>query len=786
LNAVFSLPIDGAQLASFLDATCRYADPDTFLSLRAFYDDRSQPFFLYGMRVGDDPATHLPFIESLAARCTRVARPVVFCPPLATFAGPDEATEEALRNGLVLSVECDKAPAAARAKLEALLGPATILVASGGEWVNADGEIEDKLHLHWRLDEPTREPGEHQALKRARSLAAALVGGDASNKPVVHCIRWPGSWHRKAKPRLARIVAVTDHEVSLPDALERLQEAADAAGLSVAAAAAPKPSSAVPGGGEGEARAMSALVREVLTASDYHGPLVSLAMRYLKAGMPDGQAVETLRGVMLAVPDAGRDSKDGTVQRGRWQSRYDDIPRAVSTARAKLGAAKAVPAPEPESMAGLVNPADLQGTEPPAREWIVDGWLPVGTVTSLYGGAGFGKTLLAQQLQTATARGAAFLGLPTAQCRSLAFYCEDDGDELHRRQRSICRLYGTQMAALGAMRWQGRAGMANVLATVEAGLLQPSAFYEFIRRGMRETGARLLILDNIAQLFGGNENVRPEVTQFVNALSAIAIEFGAAVLLLGHPGKATDSAYSGSTAWDAAVRSRWLLDRPKADTGGDDAAAADLSDLRVLRKAKANYAGTGDEIALRWVEGAFRVEGAASVQQVVDLAERTAAMNADEQAFLDALDALTKQGRHASASNKAQNYAPRLMAGKPAAAGRSRKRLAEAMERLFTSGMIEVARFGRDRSRRPVDGIIRKGVQHGSAGSGDACCMDAVDTETGVQHGAAECSTVTGECSTVACNPLISLLHVDAARMQQGAAEIQLTRCNPCTEDAAT
>jgi len=333
LNAVFSLPIDGAQLASFLDATCRYADPDTFLSLRAFYDDRSQPFFLYGMRVGDDPATHLPFIESLAARCTRVARPVVFCPPLATFAGPDEATEEALRNGLVLSVECDKAPAAARAKLEALLGPATILVASGGEWVNADGEIEDKLHLHWRLDEPTREPGEHQALKRARSLAAALVGGDASNKPVVHCIRWPGSWHRKGKPRLARIVAMSDAELNLSEALERLGEAAAAMPTPTAGQAA---ATAAPAG-EGEERDTAALICAVLSGDELHAPIVALAMRLLRGGTADAQAVTVLRGVLLAIPEAARDMKEGTAQPGRWQSRYDDVPRAVRTARAKIG-----------------------------------------------------------------------------------------------------------------------------------------------------------------------------------------------------------------------------------------------------------------------------------------------------------------------------------------------------------------------------------------------------------------------------------------------------------------
>ncbi len=102
MNAVSGLPIDGTQLATFLDATFRYADPDTFISARAFYDrgvgKTSESFFIYGKQIGDDLAAHGEDIAKLAARCTRVARPVVFCPPLATFAGPDKATEEDLRN----------------------------------------------------------------------------------------------------------------------------------------------------------------------------------------------------------------------------------------------------------------------------------------------------------------------------------------------------------------------------------------------------------------------------------------------------------------------------------------------------------------------------------------------------------------------------------------------------------------------------------------------------------------------------------------------------------------
>ena len=39
------------------------------------------------------------------------------------------------------------------------------------------GVVEDKLHLHWVLNEPTRTTDEHARLKHARKLAALLVGG---------------------------------------------------------------------------------------------------------------------------------------------------------------------------------------------------------------------------------------------------------------------------------------------------------------------------------------------------------------------------------------------------------------------------------------------------------------------------------------------------------------------------------------------------------------------------------------------------------------------------------
>src|SRR5262249_22593195 len=153
-------------------------------------------------------------------------------PPVATLNNAVTATEKDIANGIALSVECDQAPSKARELLEQLLGRATAVVASGGEWTcPASGEVEPRLHLHWRLQEPTREHGNHLLLKEARRLAQRLVGADGTAVPLIHPMRWPGSWHRKGEPRLARIVALNeDAEIDLGDALERLREAVDVRG----------------------------------------------------------------------------------------------------------------------------------------------------------------------------------------------------------------------------------------------------------------------------------------------------------------------------------------------------------------------------------------------------------------------------------------------------------------------------------------------------------------------------------------------------------------------------
>jgi RecA-family ATPase len=399
--------------------------------------------------------------------------------------------------------------------------------------------------------------------------------------------------------------------------------------------------------------------------------------------------------------------------------------------------------------------------------------LPVGSVTSLYGGAGYGKTLLAQQLQTAVSTGQPFFGIDTMQCSVLAVYCEDDSDELHRRQSCINWQAGITMLDLGGMRYQGRFGKDNVMGVIENGILETTEVFDLVLKAAKKFGARLVIIDNIAQVFAGNENVRSDVTQFVNALGRIAQEINGAVLLLGHPSKAADSQFSGSTAWDAAVRSRWILERPKPDM--DDEEAGEVADLRVLRKAKANYSGTGDEITLRWEKGAFRPEGRARFKDAVDRIEERVQQQADDAAFLKCLDALSVQGRSTSHSKHAHNYAPKLMLGKPETSGLTKKRLEQAMERLFLDHKITTGTLGRGPDRKPIIGIVRETCDEAAEDLQDDCGEVAGDLRDGCGEVPEDCGTVQDDFSDEAAKSLKSeregLRDEVAGRLREGSED---------------
>jgi RecA-family ATPase len=316
--------------------------------------------------------------------------------------------------------------------------------------------------------------------------------------------------------------------------------------------------------------------------------------------------------------------------------------------------------------------------------------------TGLYGSGGEGKTRLAQQLATACALDGAhwlahWLGLPVRHCNSLLVFCEDDRDEMHRRQEEINAHYRCSFADIGAMRWLPRLGCDNALMTFDAGRALLSGLFNEVLRVALKHRAQLVAVDTLADVFSGNENDRGQARAFVQAaLGYLARETQGAVLALAHPSRAgmnSGSGESGSTAWIGAFRSQLYLSSPKIEEGEQPD-----PDARILTRKKSNAARRDETIELRWQDGVF-VRTGPPTGILGSIIRRNA-----EEVFLDLLDRVVAEGRFVSDNNRAPNYAPKLFAMRPDRERFKQPDLERAMQSLFAAKKIRIGdRKGADR-----------------------------------------------------------------------------------------
>jgi RecA-family ATPase len=364
--------------------------------------------------------------------------------------------------------------------------------------------------------------------------------------------------------------------------------------------------------------------------------------------------------------------------------------------------AQSVPAPngrDDSASLAPINPATLDGIPVPPRQWLVPDWIPMARATGLYGAGGEGKTLIAQMLATAGAIRAQWLGLPVRQCNSLLVFCEDDQDEMHRRQEQINAHYRCSFADLGAMRWLPRLGADNALMAFDTGRPVLTDFFHEILRVALELRAQFVAVDTLADVFGGNENDRSQARAFAQAaLGYLARETQGAVIALAHPSRAgmnSGSGESGSTAWIGTFRSQAYLSSPKPEDGEQ------LDpDTRTLTRKKSNAARRDETIELRWRDGVF-VRTGPPTGVLGSIIRRNA-----EEVFLDLLDKVTAEGRYVSDSYRASNYAPKIFAQRPDRQGFGKTDFERAMQALFAGGKIRPG-VCRGANRHEHDCIIR-------------------------------------------------------------------------------
>ena len=233
-------------------------------------------------------------------------------------------------------------------------------------------------------------------------------------------------------------------------------------------------------------------------------------------------------------------------------------------------------APNPEYLTPhltTIDPLKLAEQPVPERRWLVPYWIPHRAVTMLGGDGGVGKSLLAMQLLTAVATGKPWLGQTTIACKAIGVFCEDDVDELHRRQDAINRAYDFGFDGLENVEWISRVGDDSVMMTFDrCDRGTTTEFFQQVHNTAQDFGAQLIVLDALHDFFAGNENARPQARQFVNLLQALARDCDGAVVICAHPslaGLSSGTGLSGSTARNNAVRSRLYLTRPTDDDGAE-------------------------------------------------------------------------------------------------------------------------------------------------------------------------------------------------------------------------
>jgi RecA-family ATPase len=326
---------------------------------------------------------------------------------------------------------------------------------------------------------------------------------------------------------------------------------------------------------------------------------------------------------------------------------------------------------------GLVINPPVHWTAPaPLRQWLIDQWIPIGYVTGLYGDGGVGKSLLAQQLLSSTALALPWLGLTIRGGRAFGFMCEDDANELHRRQEGINRSCGVTMGNLENLRISARLGFDNLLMTFDQeNRGKPTGLFGQMCEYLDKFRPRLVVLDTLADIFGGNEVNRSQARQFVQGVGGnIARRYECAVVIPAHPslsGLANGTGTSGSTGWNNTFRSRIYVTRPNED-----------SDLRLVSRMKSNYAPAGGEITATYENGAFA--------NTTPIKDRPELDWPDIEAIFAEIDRAWKAGDPWSSEPRARNHGRYIGLWASQHRGVNEKKVGKAVQAWLTEGYLRV------------------------------------------------------------------------------------------------
>ena len=220
----------------------------------------------------------------------------------------------------------------------------------------------------------------------------------------------------------------------------------------------------------------------------------------------------------------------------------------------------------------MLRMADVELT---SVDWLWFPYIPFGKLTIIQGNPGEGKTYFAMRLAAACTNRKPLPGMETLEPFNIIYQTAEDGLGDTIKPRLM----------------EAEADLDRILVIDESkqGL---SLSDERIERAIRQTGARLIILDPIQAYVGEKTDMNKanEIRPMFRRLADVAERTGCAVILIGHLNKAAggQSAYRGLGSIDfrAAARSVLLIGRVKREPN-----------VRVIVHDKSSLAPEGKPVA---------------------------------------------------------------------------------------------------------------------------------------------------------------------------------------------
>ena len=398
--------------------------------------------------------------------------------------------------------------------------------------------------------------------------------------------------------------------------------------------------------------------------------------------------------------------------------------------------------PKAESPFNIVAFDDLAHTEPEGPRYVWHGLVPAGFVTLLGAHGGTGKSTVALMLGVCVALGRPLFGIRT-EPGNVAFFSGEDGAQLLRhRLHTVCKCMGVEIRDLKDRLHIIDATDDPVLfaEVTTAGRREgvTTATFDALARLVREQDVRLLVIDNASDTFDASEIDRARVRGFMRALSSLARENDAGLLLLAHVDKGTSrgdrlqntEAYSGSTAWHNSARSRLFMSRDK------DGALT-------LEHQKNNLGPRRDPIGLVWPAGGIPQTDEALSPMVQGIADRN-----HEKALIRLIAEYTERGEFITTATTSRTHAAKLLRHEPTFPHRMKDgEVFDLLRRAERAGYLERVKFkGVDRKDRDRWQATASGASFAGLPAATAATAATTQVTAPSAHAASDC----GDCGDFA------------------------------------